>query len=213
MRAQLSLVVAAALIVAVGCAQPASDANAGLSDATVTASVKQKLASLEGQKIEVSAQNGAVKLTGTVGSADVKAEAVNLARGTEGVTEVVDFITVGSSAPTGNTAPPSNYTSPRAADSVGYAPDIGESAGSGMMAEMDHSAMPVADASITGSVKAALGAVPQLKGSRIEAVTKDGVVTLSGVVNSEGEKIRAADVVSMIASVMRVDNQLTVRPK
>ena len=217
MRAQLWLVIAAAMIAAVGCTRSGSDANAVVPDATITASVKQKVDALAGVRIEVTAQNGVVKLTGTAGSADVKAEAVKLARATEGVTDIVDFITVGpapnpeTSAPTGASTPSGNVPAPRPdADPVGYAPDIGESAGSGMMAEMDHAAMPVSDASITSSVKAALGAVPQLKGARIEAVTRDGVVTLTGAVSSEGVKIRAGDVVSSIASVMRVDNQLTV---
>jgi osmotically-inducible protein OsmY len=215
MRAQLSLGVAAALIVALGCAQPGSDANVGPSDATITASVKEKLASLEGQKIEAMAQNGVVRLTGTVDNADVKAEAVTLARGTEGVTEIVDFITVGpaadpqpSSAPTTNNAPTDSDPPPTGGEHIGHGSDIGEGAGSGMP---DFSGPPVTDASINDKVKAALQESPQLRGMTIDAVTRLSVVTLSGTVNSEEAKKRAADVASKVARVIRVDNQLTVR--
>lgn len=215
MRAQLSLGVATALIVALGCAQAGSDSNAGPSDATITANVKEKLASLEGQKIEATAQNGVVRLAGTVDNADVKAEAVKLARGTEGVTDIVDFIMVGpsadsqrSSAPSSNNAPASNCVPVRAAaEAIGFAPDIGESAGSGSEVYV----LPATDACINDSVKAALQGSPQLEGMTIDAVTLDGVVTLSGTVNSDEAKKRAADVASRVANVTRVDNQLAVR--
>jgi osmotically-inducible protein OsmY len=215
MRAQLSLVVAAALIVALGCAQPRSDANVELSDATITESVKQKLASLEGLEIDVMAQKGVVRLTGTAGNADVKAEAVTLARETEGVTDIIDLITVGptadpqsSRASTTNDAPTGNCTPiPVATDPVGYAPDIGESAGS----EPEMYVTPATDVCINDSVKAALQGAPQLRGMSIDAVTRDRVVTLSGTVNGDEAKQTAAEVASRVAHVTRVDNQLTVR--
>jgi osmotically-inducible protein OsmY len=216
MKTQSSFVFAAALMAAVGCAQPASDANAGLSDAAVTASVKQKLASLDGLEIEVTTQNGVVKLTGTADDADVKARGMALARATEGATEIVDFIRVGptgaaeqTSTPPADNAPINSYVPPPS-EPVGYAPDIGESAGSGLLPEVV--AAPATDASISTSVKAALSAPPQLRGMTIDVVTRSGVVTLSGTVTSEDAKARAADVASMVANVTRVDNQLTVRP-
>ena len=219
MRAQLSLVVvAAALIAAVGCTQPGSDANVGPSDAAITESVKQKLASLEGLEVEVTSQKGVVRLTGTVDDADVKAEAVTLARGTEGVTDIVDFITVGpaadpqrrSAAASANALASDCAPLPAAEEPFEYAPDIGESAGSGLIPQL--SVPPATDPCINDSVKAALQGAPQLRGMTIDAVTRDRVVTLSGTVDSDEAKMRAADVASRVTHVTRVDNQLTVRP-
>jgi hyperosmotically inducible protein len=67
-------------------------------DATVTSAVKTKLLAdpdVAGLKIDVDTANGVVTLTGTVKTAAEKAEALRIARETDGVKSVVDRITVG----------------------------------------------------------------------------------------------------------------------
>lgn len=51
-------------------------------------------AQIKGASIEVTAKNGVVLLQGTVSSAAAKQRALALARGTDGVTQVVDRILV-----------------------------------------------------------------------------------------------------------------------
>ena len=77
-----------------------------LSDADVTARVKARLIGdpeVAALHIDVDTLDGRVTLNGRVASAEQKAEAEKLARGTEGVTDVVNLIVVGNEPAT---APP-----------------------------------------------------------------------------------------------------------
>lgn len=78
----------AALLFSVACAK---------SDAGLTTKVKSKLAAdpaVSAIQINVDTKNGVVTLSGNVDNEAAKTQAVALARGTEGVTDVVDNITV-----------------------------------------------------------------------------------------------------------------------
>jgi osmotically-inducible protein OsmY len=71
-------------------------------DAMVTARVQSKFfvdQQLKGRPIEVSAQAGVVTLSGEVGSEQERAQALLLARGTEGVARVEDHLVVAAAAP------------------------------------------------------------------------------------------------------------------
>ena len=85
---------AAAVLVALGCAQ---------TDAGITTKVKSKFAAddtVKAYQIDVDTKNKVVTLSGSVDSQAAKEQAVSLARGTQGVTDVVDNITVaGAAAP------------------------------------------------------------------------------------------------------------------
>ena len=66
-------------------------------DAATTAAVKTKLlgdTKVGGLKINVDTKDNVVTLTGTVNSAEEKAEALRLARTTTGVKRVIDKLTV-----------------------------------------------------------------------------------------------------------------------
>jgi osmotically-inducible protein OsmY len=79
-------------------AAPAAGPVAPGGDETLSTRVQSQLsadARIKGAPIEVTAKNGVVLLQGTVGSAAVKQRALALARGTDGVTQVVDRIRVG----------------------------------------------------------------------------------------------------------------------
>ena len=78
----------AALLTAVACAQ---------SDAGITVKVKAKLASdstVKATQINVDTRDRIATLSGTVDSEAAKAQALALARGTEGVADVVDNLTL-----------------------------------------------------------------------------------------------------------------------
>jgi hyperosmotically inducible protein len=70
-------------------------------DDSVSARVKSQLSSdaqVKGTSIDVTAKNGVVLLQGTVASTAAKQRALTVARGTEGVTQVVDRLRVGKAS-------------------------------------------------------------------------------------------------------------------
>jgi hyperosmotically inducible protein len=70
----------------------------------------------------------------------------------------------------------------------------------------------VDDTLITTKVKASFAADPQVSALAISVDTESGVVTLSGVVESEAERQRAIQLAQGIEGVKRVDaNQLLVK--
>jgi osmotically-inducible protein OsmY len=72
-------------------------AEARIEDGAVTAAVKTKLLAdqmVSGMRIDVDTHDGVVVLTGTVGSAEARARANELARTTEGVVRVEDKLTM-----------------------------------------------------------------------------------------------------------------------
>jgi len=86
------IAIAAALVISLtGCERRSA------TDATVTTSVKNKLAAdptTSAARINVDTSNGVVTLSGAVPTAAEKAEAERIARNTQGVTQVVNNITV-----------------------------------------------------------------------------------------------------------------------
>lgn len=69
------------------------------------------------------------------------------------------------------------------------------------------------DTGITTKVKAAIFAGPELKTLRISVETVNGVVTLSGSVDSLSSSNRAKDLAGAVAGVKDVNNQLVVTSK
>ena len=78
-------------------------------------------------------------------------------------------------------------------------------------AAADKATAKMGDAAITGSVKTALIAEPGLKALQIDVDTADGVVTLSGTVDSRTNVNRAIQVAQAVQGVRSVDNRLTVK--
>ena len=69
------------------------------------------------------------------------------------------------------------------------------------------------DTEITAKVKAAIFAESGLKTLQISVDTKNGVVTLSGTVNSQPNSDMAKALAGAISGVKSVDNQLAIKPK
>jgi hyperosmotically inducible periplasmic protein len=77
----------------------ASDAKASLTDAGLTAKVKTRLGTdnrVHASHIDVGTKDKVVTLNGSVASDAERQAAIEIARGTDGVSEVVDHLTVGS---------------------------------------------------------------------------------------------------------------------
>ena len=174
---KMRMLLACSAVIAVACG-PARDAS-------VTSSVKAKLAAddtVKAYTIDVDTTNGVVTLTGTVATAAEETQALEIARTTEGVTEVQDQIDVVPS-----------QASNTAGSVIG---DIETAAG---------------DAGVTAAVKAKLLADDQVGGLRIDVDTDAGVVTLTGTVRSADERTRALDIARQVEGVRDVSDRLTVR--
>jgi hyperosmotically inducible periplasmic protein len=82
-------------------------------------------------------------------------------------------------------------------------------AASGVFADTDNH--PVKDSYITTKVKAELAKDSDTKARHIKVTTKDGVVALSGTVNSKAEKDKAEADARNIKGVQDVNNGLEVK--
>ncbi|MEO7115157.1 MAG: BON domain-containing protein [Caldimonas sp.] len=90
-----------------------------------------------------------------------------------------------------------------------------ESASNAMAATasaMDKAGDAAGDALITGKVKTALIADPDVKALKIDVDTKDGVVSLTGTADSAAHSDQATTVARGIEGVKSVNNQLAVKP-
>ncbi len=96
MKSLNGLIAVAALIFSVGCSQ---------TDAGISTAVKTRLASndlVKASEIDVDTRNTVVTLTGDVSTPAAKEEAVRIARSTEGVSDVIDRLTL-DATPTATT--------------------------------------------------------------------------------------------------------------
>jgi hyperosmotically inducible protein len=74
----------------------------------------------------------------------------------------------------------------------------------------DDSQQPVTDTAITTKVKAELARDDNTKARNISVKTQNGIVRLSGKVDSAAEKQQAEQDASSIDGVVKIDNQLIV---
>lgn len=163
------------LLLSIACAQP---------DSVLTAKVKTKLAAdttTSAGQIEVSTSKHIVTLTGNLNSNEEKERALEIARTTQGVTDVVDMLSVRSGSESGD-APDPNRT-------------VGEH---------------IDDAAISAAVKTRLLQDPTVKGSKIDVDTREGVVFLTGSVASQAESDRAVELARTTEHVRDVKPNLVV---
>jgi hyperosmotically inducible protein len=204
-RLSVILGILAAVGLAVACAQ---------TDAGITTKVKSKLAAddtVKAYQIDVDTRDKVVTLSGNVDNPAAKDQAVAIARGTEGVADVVDNITVGG----GSAAMPGETTM-----EGGGAPAAGGEgdAAIGGNAPNPEPDRPVGtvmdDAAITTAVKAKLLADPVVGGLKIDVDTRNGVVYLTGDnMNSQAEIDKAIMVTKTVDGVKSVENKLVVGDK
>jgi osmotically-inducible protein OsmY len=133
---------------------------------------------------------GVVTLTGEVDSAKDRAEAVRIARATEGVIRVQDMLTVEGAM---------------AATSGGRAPR----ATSGSWDGQDPSSR---DLGITTTVKAKYYSDDEIRGHDIDVETRGGIVTLRGTVDTYAARRQAVALARNSAGVREVRDELRVQP-
>ena len=173
-RAIALVVLALAASLAVGCART--------TDATITGAIKTKLAAdgrVRASDINVDTTNGVVTLTGNVDSQQAKDAALEQARGTSGVGDVKDMISVRSGTVSGEAPDPKRTLGGR-----------------------------IDDAGITMRVKSRLLDDPLVKGLQIDVDTRDSVVFLTGTVGSEAERKQAIEIAKSTEGVTNVEANL-----
>lgn len=156
-----------------------------VSDATITASVKSKLlwdSHTDGLDIHVDTNNGRVTLTGTVASGTEKDLAGHIAMDTKDVVGVNNELVV--SGKPGTTA--------KAKEQVKMAANDTKEA--------------LSDGWITTKVKSSLMLTRDVEGGEISVTTDNGIVKLSGNVESKAEKQRAVEVAQNVRGVKKVDS-------
>lgn len=175
---------AAIALLSVGC---------GASDPGITTAVKAKLAAddtVKAYRIDVDTKDRIVTLSGEVDTAAAHAKAVELARGTDGVTNVVDQLRVKE-----------GMTPPGGLDDA--AQDKAREVGGG-------TADATGDGAVTAKVKTKFLADTAVAGLNIDVDTTDGVVTLTGKVPTAAKKARAASIAKDTDGVKSVINKLTI---
>src|SRR5262245_37584810 len=179
--------VLAAAIMTVACAQ---------TDAGITTNVKTKMAAddtVKAYQIDVDTRNGVVTLSGEVESAAAKEQAIQIARQTDGVRDVIDQIHVGEAAATAGTYRDNDT------DIDDRAADVAATA-----------ATAVTDAAITSAVKAKFLADSTVQGLKIDVDTDNGMVTLNGNVASRAEAQKALAIARNTDGVKGVHDNLKV---
>ena len=170
-----------------------------VSDAWITTKVKSDFATTEGvdmTDISVDTKDGVVTLSGTAGSQAEKRKAIQEAKSIKGVKTVqADRLMVGSdhSSMSGGSMN-SNHSDTN--DSMSSDTSLGTK---------------VSDAWITTKVKSDFATTEGVDMTDISVDTKDGVVTLSGKVDSQNEKQQAVKAAKSVKGVKAVEaDQLTL---
>jgi len=226
LRKLAALVASAGLVMTVACAK---------TDAGITTNVKAKMAAddtVKAYQINVDTNKGVVTLTGTVENPAAKEQAIIIARQTNGVTDVVDQITVNRAEATSgeNLA---DKTADAARSAVDKTEDYAKEAGqktenlakdagqktenfakeAGQKTEdlAKKTGEAVTDAAITSAVKTKMLADSTVKGLKIDVDTNNGVVTLNGNVSSKAEMDKAIMIARDTKGVSRVVSNLHVK--
>ena len=225
-RKKLGSVLGAALIAltAVACAE---------TDPGITTAVKSKLAAddvVKSYRIDVDTKEHVVTLSGAVDTPAARTRAVELARGTDGVRDVVDRLTVspGATPTTGVDDKVQGAAAEAARDADRKTDDAQRKAGektdeakrdadrktddaqrkAGDAADGVGDA--AANAALTSKVKTKFLADTAISGLRIDVDSNNGVVTLTGTVPTAAEKTRALQVARATDGVKSVVDRLKV---
>ncbi len=173
-------------------------------DPGLTTAVKSKLAAddtVKSYRIDVDTKEGVVTLNGAVDTAAARTRAVELARGTEGVRDVVDRLTV-----TPGTTPTTGVDDKVSGEGREAARDADANTGD----TTDRAGDAVGDAALTTKVKTKFLADNDISGLKIDVDSNNGVVTLTGNVPTAAGKALALKVARSTDGVKSVVDRLKV---
>jgi osmotically-inducible protein OsmY len=164
------------------------------SDALITTEIQSKYfasPAVKAYRIDVDTNDGVVTLSGTVERDEERGAAEQIARGVNGVSRVDNRLTI---RPSGDS---------RTAGSQHHAPDATDIRRDGRSPGW-----------ITSKIQSQYYLNPELKPWRIDVDTSPtGVVTLSGSVDSEGDRTEAVRIARATEGVSRVNDNLRIRPQ
>ena len=181
------------------------------SDPGITTAVKTKLAAddtVKAYRIDVDTKDRVVTLNGAVDTPIARQRAIELARGTEGVRDVVDQLTVtpGATPTTGVDDKVQGEAKEATRDADAKTDNAQKKAGEAT----DRAGDAAANAALTSAVKTKFLADTAISGLRIDVESNNGVVTLTGTVPTAAEKTRAMKVARETEGVKRVVDRLKV---
>ena len=179
------------------------------SDSGITTAVKSKMAAddtVKAYRIDVDTKSRVVTLNGQVDTARARARAVEIAKTTEGVTDVVDNLTV-----VAGVTPPGGLDDAALNRARDAAKDTATTADATVKRDTVGTAGSAAgDAALTTKVKTKFLADTAISGLKIDVDTKNDVVTLSGTVPTAAEKRKAVEVARATDGVKSVVDNLKV---
>jgi hyperosmotically inducible periplasmic protein len=190
-------------LAAIGCAQ---------TDPGITTAVKGKLAAddvVKSYRIDVDTKDHVVTLNGAVDTPAARERAVQLARNTDGVRDVVDRLTVtpGVTPTTGIDDKAQGAAKDATRDTDRKVDDAQKKAGD----TADKVGDAAGNAALTSMVKTKFLADTTVSGLNIDVDSNKGVVTLSGNVRSAAEKQRAVKIARETEGVKSVVDRLKVQ--
>lgn len=207
---------AAGLVMTLACSQ---------TDVGITTNIKAKFAAddiVNAYQVDVTTSDGVVTLSGDVETSVARDQAIQIARETEGVRNVVDRLRVSQAAATtgflGREIDELQAQAERggaaardaAKDAAAQAREAGRDAAERTGDAAKRAGEAVTDAAITSAVKTKFLADTAVKGLKIDVDTNNGIVTLTGNVSSRAEANRAVMLARNTEGVKSVVNNLRI---
>jgi len=185
-------------------AQATRDTSTMVSDAWITTQVYAKFFAdpdIKGRNIDVQTVSGVVTLHGTIQSDAERSRAIAKAKGTEGVKQVIDKLTLPQAE------------KPPAADGheKGRASSSAEQARAHARSAADRVGKEISDTWITTKVQAMYFLDKDVKGMDIDVTTKGTIVTLTGTVPTEATRQKAVADARSIEGVSQVIDKIVVK--
>jgi hyperosmotically inducible protein len=177
----------------------ASRAGEKLADSWLTTKVQAQYFAdddIKSRYINVSSLDGTVTLKGFVESEDVRQQALQIARNTDGVRQINDQLLIGQPPARFETAP----VATTGADATEVTPQP----------EAGGAAAPLTDAMIASRIQSQYFLDSMVKARAIDVASANGVVTLRGQVASDAERAQALRIARTTEGVQRVEDSLTV---
>lgn len=180
-------------------------------DPGITTAVKSKLAAddvVKSYRIDVDTQDHVVTLKGAVDTQAARERAVQLARDTDGVRNVVDQLTVSPGATP--TTGVDDRVQGEAREAARDADRKTDEAQKGAREGTEKAGDAVSNAALTSAIKTKFLADDTISGLKIDVDSNNGVVTLTGTVPTAAEKNKALRVARETEGVKSVIDRLKV---
>jgi hyperosmotically inducible protein len=227
-------VFSAATMLAGAAAAQDRPASAAVKDAWITTQVQAKYfgdSTVKGRNIDVDTTNGVVTLTGEVTSQTERQRAVARAKEVEGVSRVVDHLslvpeakgTAGTHAAdktdkaadkadkaAGKTEAKADHAKDKADAKADHAKDKSDKVADKAQERSDRVGNEISDAWITTKLQSKYYLDSDVRGLDIDVTTNGGVVTLTGKVTSAAERSKALSLAKSTDGVKQVIDKLTL---